>query len=111
MTGVGVVPEAGEHPSSLRWVFDFPLSHVAQVQIGSRLDGDVIWLFGSSMPLAFSSSSCSSLRAAFVAMSHVRVFADFLSSLPHRNHSGHPHRLYWPDFFALDFEHLLECLA
>jgi hypothetical protein len=63
------------------------------------------------MPLAFSSSSCSSLRAAFVAMSHDRVLADFLSCLPHRSHRGHLHRLYCPAFLSLDFEHFVPCLA
>ena len=63
------------------------------------------------MPLAASSSSCSSLRAAFVAMSQLRVFADFLLSLPHRSQSGHLQRLYCPVPLSLDFERLLECLA
>ena len=61
----------------------------------------VMWstFFAGSSPMAFSSSSCSSLRAAFVAMSHDRVFADFLIFLPHRSHKGHLHRLYCPAFF------------
>ncbi len=56
------------------------------------------------MPLAASSSSCSSLRAAFVAMSQLRVFADFLLSLPHRSQSGHLQRLYCPVPLSLDFD-------
>ena len=63
------------------------------------------------MPLAASSSSCSSLRAALVAMSQLRVFVDFLPSVPHRSQSGHLHCLYCPDPFSPDFGHLRECLA
>jgi hypothetical protein len=44
LTGVGVVPHASEHSSRLRGVFDAPLSYVAQVQIGTRLDSDVVRL-------------------------------------------------------------------
>ena len=44
LSGVGIVPLSGEHPSRLRGVFDTSLSHVAQVQIDRRLDGDVVGL-------------------------------------------------------------------
>jgi hypothetical protein len=45
LSGVGIVRQSGEHPSRLRGVFDTSLSHVAQVQVGRRLDGDVVCLF------------------------------------------------------------------
>jgi len=44
LTGVGVVAKAGEHSSRLRGVIDSSLSHVTQIQFGSRFDGDVIFL-------------------------------------------------------------------
>ena len=79
----------------------------------SAADSMVMWsgfLIGS-IPRASNSRSCSSLRAAFVAMSHDRVCADLFPSLPHRSHRGQPHRLYCPAFFSLLLGHFFECLA
>jgi hypothetical protein len=49
LSGVGIVPRSGEHASRLRGVFDSPLSHVAQVQIGrGSMEMGSAFLIGSS---------------------------------------------------------------
>jgi len=76
----------------------------------SAADSMEMWsafLIGSS-PIPSSSRASSSLRAALVAMSHDRVFADFLNcsfSLFHWSQRGHLHRFHCPAFFSLLFGH------
>jgi len=112
LSGVGIVPQSGEYPSRLRGVFDTSLSHVAQVQVGRRLDGDVVCLFDRFLADTLQFESI--LQLALVAMSHDRVFADFLNcsfSLFHWSQRGHLHRFHCPAFFSLLFGHFGECLA
>ena len=53
------------------------------------------------------------IQCVLMAISHDRVFGDFLNCslfLFHWSQSEYLHRLYCPEFFSPDFEHCLECL-
>ena len=81
----------------------------------SKIGGALAPEVGSLLPKrvfqqpARASSSCSNLRAAFVASSKERVFAARLPFLPHPNHSRHLHRLWEPEFSCLLLRHFFEC--